>query len=1043
MSTSVPLRVSTAPYPGLRSFLNTEADIFFGREEHTDQLLKKLQATHFLPVIGPSGCGKSSLVRAGMISALSAGILTRSGASWRIAEMRPGDRPLTRLAEALTSPLALGPEIGTEPECTAFLQAMLRRGPLGLLEALRETPLPKHANLLILVDQFEEIFRFRREGDPEEADAFVALLLATAKHARLAELPIYVVITMRSEYLGDSALFADLPETINDSQFLTPRMKREECEAAIMKPARVFHGSVDPALVNRLLNEMSSDPDQLPLLQHCLMRMWTKATNVKQQDQQQAQANGHTTITLDDYRDIDALGEALSTHADEVLQSLTTEQQRIAQTLFRRLTERVAGRGDRRRPSKLRDIAEVAGVSDEDVAAVVKEFRRSDRSFLTPPPEVRLTADTFLDITHESLITLWHTLTGWVDDEARSAAAYDRLKKTAQDWPKDAELLGGVNLERALEWRNKQQPTVFWARRYGTDEEFAQTIKFLDASEKAWRVHLVREADRERLARENEITRNTLTAKAKFARKLKFLTTALALVAILAVVAAAFAFSQSKAANQQRFLAEKNLEEAKTQRVEAETQKNLATLAASEASRQSKFAEDNRKDAIAKAELASRRERDARRAEADALKAQAESEIAKKAAIKDKETALQLAAELEIARKAQAVEDDKYARSVEAERDSLLQEKEKTEEALRVANENRILADRAQTELNVELKNRLFRTERALNTQTAFSADATKILTFSTGQAPSVWDTLKNSTVKTLRFGSDFLSAALSRDGTRVATASKTGDIVLTDVTSGTELHRFQGIAAKPTKVVFSGDAKRLAVLDTESGVARVIDVGSGTVLAQVGETSNPIVNMSFSEDGRQLAVTELDGESKLLQIRPGQQPLVGSLTPGGCRPAAFDLMNFSPRPDLRAKLTFRVDCRPGDKKETDQAIQNTSKKNGESIKTPPEQSQLATESVYFTIQSRQDNGNFVPLADFHEEIDRPSGRGEISSFLEKLKFKGIPDETIRKISALIIEGADKMLAETGADPTEKSAKQIAIARDLFKKIMDELDIND
>lgn len=280
MSTpALPVHLSTAPYPGLRSFLHTEADIFFGREEQTDQLLKKLQAAHFLSVIGPSGCGKSSLVRAGMISALTAGFLAQSGAYWRIAEMRPGERPLARLAEALTAPLALGPEFGSEPEAAVLLQAMLRRGPLGLLEALRETALPKHANLLLLVDQFEEIFRFRRDVDADEADAFVALLLATAQQQAI---PIYVVITMRSDYLGDSALFTGLPEAINESQFLTPRMTREQCEAAITKPARVFGCTIDPALVNRLLNEMSSDPNQLPLLQHCLMRMWTKATAAQQ-----------------------------------------------------------------------------------------------------------------------------------------------------------------------------------------------------------------------------------------------------------------------------------------------------------------------------------------------------------------------------------------------------------------------------------------------------------------------------------------------------------------------------------------------------------------------------------------------------------------------------------------------------------------------------------------------------------------------------------------------------------------------------------------
>ena len=62
-----------------------------------------------------------------------------------------------------------------------MLEAVLRRGPLGLTEVLDETPLLAQTNLLLLVDQFEEIFRFREKGDPDEADAFVALLLATSQ----------------------------------------------------------------------------------------------------------------------------------------------------------------------------------------------------------------------------------------------------------------------------------------------------------------------------------------------------------------------------------------------------------------------------------------------------------------------------------------------------------------------------------------------------------------------------------------------------------------------------------------------------------------------------------------------------------------------------------------------------------------------------------------------------------------------------------------------------------------------------------------------
>ena len=116
---------------------------------------------------------------------------------------------------------------------------------------LHETPLPAQTNLLLLVDQFEEIFRFREKGDPDEADAFVALLLETSQQR---EAQVYVVITMRSDFLGDCTLFTGLPEAINESQYLTPRLTREQCRATIVGPAKVCGGDVESALVNRLVS---------------------------------------------------------------------------------------------------------------------------------------------------------------------------------------------------------------------------------------------------------------------------------------------------------------------------------------------------------------------------------------------------------------------------------------------------------------------------------------------------------------------------------------------------------------------------------------------------------------------------------------------------------------------------------------------------------------------------------------------------------------------------------------------------------------------
>ena len=315
---------------GLRPFTRGETDIFFGREAHTDDLVDRLGHRRFLSVVGPSGCGKSSLVRAGLLDALERGCMAPAGAGWHVVDMRPGGRPMWQLADALLT-IAGRPRYEHD---SAFLQAALERGPRSLIEYLHDLPLPKDENLLILVDQFEEIFRFTPGAGQEEADAFVTLLLAATQQR---EQPVYVVITMRSDFIGDCARFAGLPEAVNEALFLTPRLTREQARQAIEGPARVFGGEVEPALVNRLLNDMGTDPDQLPLMQHALMRMWTRAseaalversnaapdTATSAGDREEPQGEGSPVIlTLADYKEVGGLARALSNHADEAFTQL-------------------------------------------------------------------------------------------------------------------------------------------------------------------------------------------------------------------------------------------------------------------------------------------------------------------------------------------------------------------------------------------------------------------------------------------------------------------------------------------------------------------------------------------------------------------------------------------------------------------------------------------------------------------------------------------------------------------------------------------------
>jgi hypothetical protein len=258
------------PYPGLRSFRRDETHIFFGREGSISEMVDRLAAHHFLAVTGISGSGKSSLVRTGLLDALDRGLLVEAGSNWRVADFRPGSQPLTRLTEALASAL----DKTFSDQELGLIEAKVASGPMGLVAWLDEINFPADTNILLFVDQFEEIFRYRQGQSGDDINAFVALFLASAKQRRRR---IYVVITMRSDFLGDCAQFTGLAETINDGQFLTPRLTREQCEEAIEGPAAVYGGRVEPALVTRMLNDMGGNPDQLPLMQHILMLLWAKA----------------------------------------------------------------------------------------------------------------------------------------------------------------------------------------------------------------------------------------------------------------------------------------------------------------------------------------------------------------------------------------------------------------------------------------------------------------------------------------------------------------------------------------------------------------------------------------------------------------------------------------------------------------------------------------------------------------------------------------------------------------------------------------------
>ena len=460
------------PFPGLRPFEPDEDYLFFGREKQVDELLRRLGATRLLSVIGASGTGKSSLVRCGLIPSLYGGFMSKAGSSWRVAILRPGEDPIGALAAALGAPGVLGWEGELETTNPVLLEATLRRGTRGLIDAVRMAHLPPEDNLLVFIDQFEELFRFRRSGaipnSRDEAALFVKLLLEAA---RQHEAPVHTVLTMRSDYIGECAEFLGLPEAVSSGQYLTPRLSRDELRSAITGPVAVARGQIAPRLVTRLLNDVGDDPDQLSVLQHALMRTWDEWRRA-----------GAGAMDIEHYEAVGGMRNALSLHAEEAfVEAAAATSPELVSRMFKALTDTTSDARGIRRPTSVEQLSAVCDASEAAIQFAVEAFRAPGRSFLTPPAATPLNSRSVIDISHESLMRCWTRLMAWTDEERASAQMYNRVSQASAWFDEGA---GGLwrdpELELGLQWRARNRPTPAWALRYNA--RFDRAMEFLDRS---------------------------------------------------------------------------------------------------------------------------------------------------------------------------------------------------------------------------------------------------------------------------------------------------------------------------------------------------------------------------------------------------------------------------------------------------------------------------------------------------------------------------------------------------------------------------------
>lgn len=529
------------PFRGLRPFTEVDALNFYGREALVHRLVTRLREesrySHFLAVVGPSGSGKSSVVKAGLIPALRRGAVKDSDA-WFYDELVPGAQPFEELANTLMGLAANPPQ---------NLLERLRSDPFGLHDVVQEILPADGSELLLLIDQFEELFT--QVPDEGEINRFLDALATavTAKGRRLR-----VVLTLRADFYDRPLLHPQFSDLVRERTEVVIPLTTPELERAIQEPLRRAGIGIESGLVATIIAEMKDQPAALPLLQYALSELFEHRDGA--------------FITMQVYKQMGGVRGTLARRADALYEELDERERDALRQLFLRLITLGEGSEDTRRRALLSEVlpAHADHPLSSAEAAMRTVVERLGRARLIAFDRDPATRSPTLEVTHEAIIREWKRLRRWLD-ESRSDLRMERaLAALAQEWDEAGReasfLLRGIRLETYEKWAQSSSLTL---------TALVRDLLEASASERRRRESV----ERQRVARERRLERVSL-------QRLRLLVLVLVLAMIGAFVLTGLAVNASNEASANARISRSLALEASARDAASEGDGDLAVLLA-------------------------------------------------------------------------------------------------------------------------------------------------------------------------------------------------------------------------------------------------------------------------------------------------------------------------------------------------------------------------------------------------------------------------------------------------------------------------------
>ena len=417
------------PYRGLSFFDVDHAPHFFGREALTEWLIEEIKpvsSNRFLAIVGASGSGKSSLARAGLLYALKNGDIPESN-NWPQVILFPGENPLENLAYELANKGILENNLNAIED---FIKnAASNERYLHMATKLYVTKNPEQNQIVILVDQFEEVFTSCK--DEEERISFINNLVYAST---ISKGYVVLILTMRSDFYGKCAAFETLSALVSDHNLLVGPMNETEIRNVIERPITNTGVTFESGLVDTLVKDFSK-LGALPLLQDTLHALWHIPNN--------------NSLTYAAYREIGGLSGALNKRADLLYDQLGHEEKAICKQLFLRMTQHGEGVEDFRRRVKVRELL-TSKKESEMITELISKLSDPGQRLVTTSGNIIDGDNEFIEVAHEALIKSWRKLQSWINEDREALRTHQRLREASEEWDKkgrdESYLFSGVRL---------------------------------------------------------------------------------------------------------------------------------------------------------------------------------------------------------------------------------------------------------------------------------------------------------------------------------------------------------------------------------------------------------------------------------------------------------------------------------------------------------------------------------------------------------------------------------------------------------------------